>query len=656
MWPDWINMLSWWQWSILAAIPPAIVALYFLKLRRRPLEVPSTYLWHKSIEDLRVNSLWQRLRRNALLWLQLLVIALAMLALARPGWHGAKLTGHRFVFLIDNSASMQATDVVPTRLDEAKRRAVGLIDQMASGDVAMVVSFADSARIEQTFTDSHGLLRRGVEAIRATDRTTSLRDAMQVAAGLANPGRSEEIRDTAMPAKVFILSDGKFDDVRDFSLGNLEPVFVPIGTAAAANVGILTLSTRRHELRSDQLQAFARLENFGPRDVSVGLELLLDGRMIDADRMSIAAAGTKQVAFDLGSVTSGVLTLRATAADHLAVDNEAYAVISPPRLANVLLLTPGNETLQWVLQTAAAGAIAAVQVQPPAFLKTAAYRKQAAARNFDFILYDRCRPDEMPQANTLFIGAVPPAPGWSAKPAVGRPQIIDVNPAHPIMQWIDMGNVDLAEATPLVVPRGGSVLVDSDVGPMLAIAPREAFEDAVLGFAILAEKSIAGGKPEVVYLTNWSIRASFPIFALNLLKYFGRQREITDSGSLLPGQPVTIRVPSDRTRLTVEMPHGTAEIRPIRPGEFSFTLTDHPGVYQVRDGETVVQRFAVNLFDRRESDIRPRAELALKIGHVKVVAQSTWTAARREIWRTLLGLALVVLSLEWYTYWKRISV
>jgi len=656
MWPDWINMLSWWQWSILAAIPPAIVAIYFLKLRRRPVEVPSTYLWHKSIEDLRVNSLWRRLRRNVLLWLQLLVIALAMLALARPGWHGAKLTGHRFVFLIDNSASMQATDVAPTRLDEAKRRAVGLIDQMASGDVAMVVSFADTARIEQTFTDSHGLLRRSVEAIRATARTTSLRDAMQVAAGLANPGRSEEIRDTAMPAKVFILSDGKFDDVRDFSLGNLEPVFVPIGTAAAANVGILTLSTRRHEIRSDQLQAFARLENFGPSDVSVGLELLLDGRMIDADRMSIAAGGTKQVAFDLGSVTSGVLTLRATAADHLAVDNEAYAVISPPRLANVLLLTPGNETLQWVLQTAAAGAIAAVQVQPLAFLKTAAYRKQSAARNFDFILYDRCRPDEMPQANTLFIGAVPPAPGWSAKPAVGGPQIIDVNPAHPIMQWIDMGDVRIAEGMPLVVPRGGSVLVDSDVGPLLAIAPREAFEDAVLGFAILAEKSIAGGKPEVAYLTDWSIRASFPIFALNLLKYFGRQWEITDSGSVLPGQPVTIRVPSDRTRLTVEMPHGTAEIRPIRPGEFSFTFTDHPGVYQVRDGETIVQRFAVNLFDRRESDIRPRAELAFKIGHVKVVAQSTWTAARREIWRTLLGLALVVLSLEWYMYWKRVSV
>ena len=35
--PDFLNMLSWWQWTILAAIPPAIVLLYFLKLKRRPI-------------------------------------------------------------------------------------------------------------------------------------------------------------------------------------------------------------------------------------------------------------------------------------------------------------------------------------------------------------------------------------------------------------------------------------------------------------------------------------------------------------------------------------------------------------------------------------------------------------------------------------------
>ena len=66
------NTLAPWQWAILAVIPPAIIALYFLKLKRNPLEVPSTYLWKKSIEDLHVNSLWQRMRKNILLLLQLL--------------------------------------------------------------------------------------------------------------------------------------------------------------------------------------------------------------------------------------------------------------------------------------------------------------------------------------------------------------------------------------------------------------------------------------------------------------------------------------------------------------------------------------------------------------------------------------------------------
>ncbi len=68
---NWINSLGPWQWALLLAVPPLVVMLYFLKLRRKPLEVPSTFLWRRTIEDLHVNSLWQRLRRNLLLYLQL---------------------------------------------------------------------------------------------------------------------------------------------------------------------------------------------------------------------------------------------------------------------------------------------------------------------------------------------------------------------------------------------------------------------------------------------------------------------------------------------------------------------------------------------------------------------------------------------------------
>src|SRR4051794_20292943 len=75
-------------WAVLAGIPVGIIALYFLKLRRRPVQVPSTLLWRRSMEDLHVNSLFQRLRRNILLFLQLLAVFLTMAALTGPRVRG----------------------------------------------------------------------------------------------------------------------------------------------------------------------------------------------------------------------------------------------------------------------------------------------------------------------------------------------------------------------------------------------------------------------------------------------------------------------------------------------------------------------------------------------------------------------------------------
>ena len=210
--PELSNTLTWWQWAILAAVPPAIVLLYFLKLKRRPLEVPSTYLWHKSIEDLHVNSIWQRLRNNLLLYLQLAVVLLIVLAVLRPSWHALHLSGSRLVLLIDNSASMQATDVKPSRLEEAKRRVGELIDQMHSGDSAMLISFSDTARVEQNFTDNRQQLREALAAIQPSQHATNLSEALKLAAGLVNPGQANENSTDIRVAgtKLFIFSDGRF--------------------------------------------------------------------------------------------------------------------------------------------------------------------------------------------------------------------------------------------------------------------------------------------------------------------------------------------------------------------------------------------------------------------------------------------------------------
>ena len=115
--------LSWPIWAALAAVPLCIVLLYFLKLKRQSVVVPSTLLWRRSMEDLRVNSLFQRLRRNILLIMQLLTVAMILLALTGPSWVGSSTSGRRLIIAIDQSASMSATDVAPDRLSVAKSKA-----------------------------------------------------------------------------------------------------------------------------------------------------------------------------------------------------------------------------------------------------------------------------------------------------------------------------------------------------------------------------------------------------------------------------------------------------------------------------------------------------------------------------------------------------
>jgi len=648
MWPELTSMLSWWQWSILALIPPAIVALYFLKLKRQPLVVPSTFLWQRAIEDLHVNSFWQRLRRSILLLLQLLLIALIILALLAPSWRGTQLVGDRFIFLIDNSASMSATDVAPSRLEEAKQRVLALVDQMKPTDIALVISFADVPRLEQPFTDSRQELREGIAAIRPTERTTSLTGALRLAAGLADPGGGSDDESQAQPtmARVYIYSDGKFPDVPDTALAGLAPVFVPIGKPTAHNVAVAAFNVTRQEENPERLQAFARLENFSSDPVKASIGLYLDGELIDADEVDLSAQGEGGIEFNLSEIEAADLELRVDTEDELAVDNRAWAPLNPPRRARVLCVTSGDEPLELALRTERAQELADVTIERPAYLQTAEYRSRTAGGLYDLVIYDRCAPADMPQANTLWIGRIPPVAGWVAQEAADVPQVIDVDRAHPIMQFVEMGDVLFREGTPLAAPPGAVALVDSDRGPLIMIAPRESYEDVVLGFELVGGDQIG---------TNWPLRPSFPVFVLNVLEYLGGGGDDAASLGVRPGQVVPLRLEGTADRITVVSPSGVRSTvaRNSQRG-FDFAGTAEQGLYQVLVDDQLVKRFAVNLFDAPESDIRLRPDGAIRIGQIEVEGAAGPQPARQYVWRFLLLAALVVLLIEWYIYNRRV--
>ncbi len=122
---DVLNPLAF--WFALLAIP--IVLLYLLRLRRRAQPVSSTLLWRRAILDREANTLWQRLRRNVLLFLQLATLAFLIFALARPYLQAPGGPSRQVIVLLDASASMQATDVRPSRFEAARAQVRALIER-----------------------------------------------------------------------------------------------------------------------------------------------------------------------------------------------------------------------------------------------------------------------------------------------------------------------------------------------------------------------------------------------------------------------------------------------------------------------------------------------------------------------------------------------
>ena len=669
---NWISALSPMQWLLMIAIPPAVLSLYFLKLKRRELVVPSTLLWKKAMEDIHVNSIWQRLRKNLLLYLQLLFLALIALACLRPGWSGQNRVGERRIYIIDNSASMQATDVQPSRLEMAKKKVKELLSDTTGDDVGMVIAFSDRADVRQGFTNDRNRLLSAVDSIEPTSHATDVGEALRAAAGLANPGRSsfDNLNDImvadAIPATVYLLSDGAFGDLGDFDLGKLKLEYLPIGEPKAANLGIISFAVQRNEDKNGQLETFARIVNNSDEKVEFSASLELDGQLLDASTASIEAGQESGLLFELSDVEQGQLKLQLDYADSLAADNTAYAAIRPARPINVLLITPGNSALETALQTPRVQLVASVRIEPPSFMTDPLYITATADANFDLILFDQCAPKEMPASNTMFIGSVPPFPTAPvANPGdatdknqwrFGQPQgpvvVLDVNRSNTITQYLEMGAVSIVEARTVTPPESGVVLMSADIGPIFSVAPRGPFQDAVLGFSIVLATSEGSS-----INTDWGIKRSFPVFVYSAIEYLGGGITESSAPTVQPGWPIGLLLSNRFKNFQVIAPNGEkTELTRGDESRYNFTKTDVLGAYQVfAEGfERPVETFCVNLFSSRESNLAVADSVSM--GFEKVVASGALVQARQEIWRWILLLGLALLVVEWIVFNRRVFI
>ncbi|RMG12102.1 MAG: VWA domain-containing protein [Planctomycetota bacterium] len=630
------------------AILGALVLLYFLKLKRREVTVSSTFLWHRALDELRVNSPLQRLRMNLLLFLQLAALGGLLLALARPLSAVGGLGGVDSILLIDVSASMRAHDAAgKTRFERAILQAERVVDDLSRRDRAIIIAFADDVRVLTDLTSSKALLRQALSSLRPTDRPTRLAPAVHRARTL--------LSQTTRRPRLLVFSDGRVGALTGVSLEKDVPLeFVAVGEAGA-NLGIVAVDVTQGAGLGESTRALASVQNTGRDPRTVGLDLSVDGELADSQELTVPPGGVVSASFDVSVFLEPGRARRLRfsldgSKDPFPVDDEAWAILEQPEPIRVLLVSGGNLFLHsalsedprvWKTPLGDVPILAPEDFRPD----------DPSLRDHDVVVLDRFTPPELPPGNYLCFGARPPFPDVQDLGQAEDCRVLDWDESHPVTRFVNFANLVMPTMRVFKAGERQRVVVRGTHGPVVLDA-RDAGRRALVCAFDLMSFPVEGA---------WTFDPSFPIFLANAVRSLAGEGGVRRGGRLVRcGGTATLEVPAGAARALLTPPDG--EPRPVSLSKEDDALRvpglDRAGVYTVRfedaAGELLEERlFAANLVDPDESRIEPAASIEL-VGRPPAPATTAAEGAGEELWKIAALLALAFVMVEWWIYNRRV--
>lgn len=304
-------------WCLLAL--PVILVLYLLKRRYVEHSVPSTFLWRRAARDTTASRPLQRLRRNILLPIQLLMAAALVLGLMRPAIPGG-MAGE-VVMIFDLSASMQARENGRTRLDRAVDAAEGLIAGMGARDALTILAADGGARQVLSRSTDRDAARRALEGLTPTNQNCDLSGAVSLA---------EAMRRELDGVQVVVFSDD----------------YVPPQGVSAQNVGSGLDNRAVASFTVEGSAGYARVANYGA-DCDVTLACYAGDALCDAKALHIPAGETAGTTFDVPDCAWARVEIRE--ADAIAADNQLYFVPQRSERRTVALAGAGSVFLERAL-------------------------------------------------------------------------------------------------------------------------------------------------------------------------------------------------------------------------------------------------------------------------------------------------------------------
>jgi hypothetical protein len=222
----------------------------------------------------------------------------------------------------------------------------------------------------------------------------------------------------------------------------------------------------------------------------------------------------------------------------------------------------------------------------------------------------------------------------------------------PLLAHVDVAGVGVQQAHRVALPAWARPVILGDIAasegtsaaaprtvPLLWAGEQDGRRIAVLAFDLRR--------------SDLALQVAFPLLLANLTGWLAPSGSSTLPAQVLPGEVLSLSLPPDAQSVQLTRPDGSQLDVAVRGGQATLAETGTLGIYRVRWGESGQAAFAVNLFAPSESDLEPIGSLVLGTSEAEGAgAPSTTDGARREWWRPLALVALLVLFLEWLVYYR----
>jgi Ca-activated chloride channel homolog len=547
-------------WGLLGLLAlPAIVILHLYYRRFPPLPIGGLHLWGVQAQVRQAGRRRERLPITASLLLELLAAAVLSLVLAQPHLAESRQVEHLIVVL-DNSASMQARPPGKKSFrDAAIEEIANRFQKLPSGSVATLIVTGRRPELLTGPATSLAKTRTALDAWNPGAVAHDFEPAWDLASQLAETSGRILFVTNHLPPKQSPTPKA----MEIVSLGQ------PLENTA------ITAARWIFDPKTKQGRVFLRIANFGKKPADVQVRGRHGDQQLLAKTLSLSAGADASLETDVRGGLGDLAVETSSPADGLDIDNHVTLIEPKVRTVTIALSLPADHAALRPVRRALAG-ITQTQFGPPAEAQL-------------LIGPANARPPSQPGLTSLGIGPIDPsdAARKQAKDIIG-PYLLEKR--HPLLDGVVLGGVVFGGVQPVTLEATPLVSAGKQ---LLLCRPTETRTTAYLLNLDFARSNLAESP-------DW------PILVKNLV-------EICRDG--LPGlkrwnyrlnEEITFRPDSadhsgGADRLTLAFGGKT---QPLARGPVvEIPPLQQTGIYEVRDGDRSIGRFAVNFHDPVESNL-----------------------------------------------------